>query len=134
MSKNGGGKFLLGALIGVGIGMLLAPKSGKELRKDLKVKIDELIEKVKEMDILPEFNNSIEKQLKKIEKDIEMLEKETILKLAKEKVVEIENKLTDIAVKLEELDNDEVKFIFEDIKRKAGKVTKNTIKKLENAE
>ena len=33
MSKKG--KFLLGAGLGIGLGMLLAPKSGKENRKDL---------------------------------------------------------------------------------------------------
>ena len=39
MSKKSGlGKFLLGAGIGVGLGILFAPKSGKETRADLKKK------------------------------------------------------------------------------------------------
>ena len=40
MSKRKGGllKFVAGVGIGVGAGMLLAPKKGEELRKDLKVK------------------------------------------------------------------------------------------------
>ena len=49
--KNGFGKFLTGALIGAGIGMLFAPKSGKELRKELKEKYDELIRRAKDIDI-----------------------------------------------------------------------------------
>ena len=37
MSRRGGlGKFLAGAAIGVGLGILFAPKSGAETRKELK--------------------------------------------------------------------------------------------------
>ena len=37
--KNGLGKFLAGAAIGAGLGLLFAPKKGSELRKDLKNKL-----------------------------------------------------------------------------------------------
>ncbi len=36
-NKRGVGKFVLGATVGAVLGLLFAPKSGKELRKDLKV-------------------------------------------------------------------------------------------------
>lgn len=36
--KNGVGKFVLGALVGAGLGVLLAPKSGSETREELKEK------------------------------------------------------------------------------------------------
>ena len=51
MSRRNGGLFkVLGGIgIGVGIGMLLAPKSGEELRKDLAKKISELLDKAKEI-------------------------------------------------------------------------------------
>ena len=48
--KRGTGKFLLGAGIGIGLGMLLSKKSGEENRKELKKKIDDLIAKAKEVD------------------------------------------------------------------------------------
>ena len=53
MSKKNGGlfKFLAGLGLGIGAGMLLAPKSGEELRKDLMKKINELIDKAKEIDV-----------------------------------------------------------------------------------
>ena len=44
------GKFFAGLGVGVGLGMLFAPKKGSELRKDLKIKLDELLEKTKELD------------------------------------------------------------------------------------
>ena len=51
MSKKGGlGKFLLGAGIGVGLGMLFTNKTGKENREALKKKVDELVLKVKSID------------------------------------------------------------------------------------
>ena len=45
MGKNGFGKFALGAAIGAGLGLLFAPKSGEEARKELKEAACELYEK-----------------------------------------------------------------------------------------
>ena len=38
--KKGFGKLLTGIAIGTGLGLLFAPKSGKETRKDLKEKLE----------------------------------------------------------------------------------------------
>lgn len=40
--------FVFGSLAGAVLGMLFAPKSGKELRKDIKSKTDEVVERGKE--------------------------------------------------------------------------------------
>ena len=56
MGKKGLGKVLAGAAVGVGIGMLLAPKSGEETRKDLKKGAEKVVKKVKEID-LNDLNN-----------------------------------------------------------------------------
>ncbi len=131
MSKNGGGNFLLGALIGVGIGMLLAPKSGKELRKDLKIKIDELVAKIKEMDLFDE-DGKFSRKLTDIEESITMLSKETILKVAKDKATIIEKDLNDLIEELKESEKEEILSLAQEIKVKANKVIKTTIKKIEN--
>ena len=63
--KSGVGKFILGALVGAGLGVLFAPKAGSETRKDLKNKMTELLNKAKEIDI--EFRNYITSEnLKKL--------------------------------------------------------------------
>ena len=49
--KSGIGKFIAGAAVGAGLGILFAPKKGSETRKDLKNKLDELIGKAKEIDV-----------------------------------------------------------------------------------
>lgn len=51
MSQNGSNflkGLIFGGLVGVAIGILFAPKSGKETREDLAVKADEFISKAKE--------------------------------------------------------------------------------------
>ena len=89
--KGGLGKFLLGAGIGAGLGMLLTRKTGKENREALKKKIDELIEKVKTIDS-DEVKKNIEKKVKELKKDLTDLDKEKALKLAKKKAEEIAEK------------------------------------------
>ncbi len=43
--------FLLGTLLGVATTLILAPKSGKELQKDLKDKLTDVQDKIKELDV-----------------------------------------------------------------------------------
>ena len=51
MKKSKMGTFIAGAAVGVGLGFLFAPKSGAETRADLKQKLDELVNKVKDIDM-----------------------------------------------------------------------------------
>ena len=50
--KQGFGKFLTGLGIGVGLGVLFAPKSGNETRRELKNKLDEFVVALKDIDII----------------------------------------------------------------------------------
>ena len=50
--KKGCGKFVLGAALGAGLGVLFAPKAGSETRKELKAKIDDLLAKLKAKSIV----------------------------------------------------------------------------------
>ena len=49
--KGGFGKFLGGLALGAGIGILLAPDKGENTRKALKKKLDELLKRLKEIDV-----------------------------------------------------------------------------------
>ena len=100
MSKNVG-KILAGVGLGVGLGMLFAPEKGKDTRKKLMNKLNEMCNKVKSIDV-DDVKKSIEKQIKEIRNDLEDLDKEKALKLAKEKgkkIVKKSEELYKLAVK-----------------------------------
>ena len=84
MSKSGIGKFVAGAAIGLGLGVLFAPKSGEDTRKELKAKLDELIEQAKKVDI-EEVKKNITRRVEDIKMELVDLDKEKALEIAKEK-------------------------------------------------
>lgn len=99
--KSGVGKFLVGAGIGAGLGLLFAPKSGKETRKDLKEKMDNLVEKAKNIKV-KDVKKTIEKKVNEIKEDLKNLDKETAAQKIKEQAKKIKKKaedLVDYAVK-----------------------------------
>lgn len=93
--KSGLGKFLLGAGIGVGLGVLFAPKSGKETRQDLKEKMDDLLEKARNIDI-DEVKATIEKKVNDIKEDLKNLDKETVAEVIKNQSKKIMKKVDDL--------------------------------------
>ena len=95
MSKKGYGKFVGGLAVGAGLALLLAPKSGKETREDLKKKYDELLEQAKSLKA-EDVKKTITKKVKEIEKELKDLDKEKVLKVAKEKAKEIQKKADEL--------------------------------------
>ena len=68
MSKKGTGKLILGAGLGAGLALLFAPKKGSELREDLKCKINELVNKAKEVDT-EEVKENLENKIDEIKEN-----------------------------------------------------------------
>lgn len=130
--KNGLGKLVAGIGIGAGLGMLFAPKKGSELRENLKKKINELTDKVKEIDVeevKKEFNTKVDE----IKNDLEDLDKEKALKLAKEKGALLKTKTDELVELAKEKGTPVLEGIAEDLRQKAIEVTKDVLKKLESA-
>lgn len=133
MSKKGTGKFILGAALGAGLGMLFAPKKGKELRNDLKVKFDELVNQLKDLDkdeVIVEFD----KKIKEIKKELSELDKEKVLKIAKKKGQDIKSKADELVNMAIEKGTPILKEKAEALRDKAVEVTKDVVKKLESIE
>ena len=135
MSKRNGGllKLLAGIGIGVGAGMLLAPKSGEELRKDLKKKIDELIDKAKEIDV-KEVSEDFKLKLNDLKMELEDLDKEKALNLAKKKGEELKVKANELIDLAKEKGTPMFEKAAEEIREKAIVLTKEVLKKLETEE
>jgi len=81
---------IIGGLIGAALGILYAPKSGKETREDIARKTEDLLNKAKE-----EYEKTVAKSKLVYESAIKRL-KELELS-AKEKVEEVEGKVSEFA-------------------------------------
>ncbi len=131
MKKNNGlGKFAVGALIGAGIALMLAPKTGKELRKDLKVKLDELADYIKELD-MEDVKTSISEKIKEIEEDIKNFDKEKAIDTAKKSAKKIETKASELVSEAEKAARPALIELTKDVKKKTVKTLNAAIKHLE---
>ena len=135
MSRKSGGlfKFIAGVGIGVGAGMLLAPKTGEELRKDLKKKIDELLKKAKEIDV-KEVSDDFVKKINDLKAEIEDLDIEKALAIAKKKGEELKVKANELLELAREKGTPVVEKAVEEVRQRAIRVTKEVLKKLEKEE
>lgn len=132
MSKkgNGFGKFLAGAAIGVGLGVLFAPKAGSETRKELKQKMDELVKKVKELDMQEVKENFLNK-IEEIKEELADLDKEKVISIARERAEVIGKKVDEFVKETKEKATPVIQKAAEDLRVKTVAVLKDTVKRLE---
>ena len=131
MAKKHFGKFLAGAALGAGLGVLFAPKSGKESRKDLASKINELIDYLKTIDA-DDVKEYVEEKISQIKSELKDLDKEKALKVAKEKGKELLDKCDDLVDYAKEKGTPYLKKAANDVREKTISVLEDTIKKLES--
>lgn len=127
------GKLLTGVGIGVGLGLLFAPEKGEVTRKKLKNKLNNMCESLKNIDA-EDIKNSIEKQIEDIKMELEDLDKEKVLKIAKEKgkaIVEKSEELYNLAV---EKGTPILERAADEIRLSAIDVLKTVTKKLDKKE
>ena len=129
MSKSGIEKFVAGAAIGVGLGVLFAPKSGEDTRKELKAKLDELVEQAKNVDI-EEVKKDITRRVEDIKMELVDLDKEKALEIAKEKGDALKAKAQELVELAKEKGNPALKKVANDVLNNVIKVSKDTQKKL----
>ena len=123
MAKRGWGKFIIGAGLGAGLGVLFAPKKGSETRKELLAKADELLAKAKELDI-DDVSKTVEEKIKELKKDIKAREKGEIVK----------EKATELVSLAKEKGTPVLRDAALEVKEKAISVAKEVIERLEKKE
>lgn len=131
--RRGFGGFLFGALVGAGIGVLFAPKSGKETRAELKEKFDDLVKKVKELD-KEEVKEAFLNKIEEIKRGFQELDKEKVASIAKEKATALKDKIVELSKAAKEKATPAVENAVENVREKAIVVLKNTTDKLEKSE
>ena len=131
--KKGWGKFIVGAGIGAGLGLLFAPKKGSETRKELKEKADELINKAKDIK-MDDVSELIEEKIGELKKEIEDLDKEKVLKYAKEKGEVVKEKASELVKLAKEKGTPVLRDAAVEVRDKALSIAKDTIEKLEKKE
>ena len=124
------GGFLAGALLGAGAGLLFAPKSGEETRKELKAKLDEMVDQAKKIDI-DEVKKEFDAKVKEIKEGIEDLDKEKVMDFAKAKGAELKVKAEDLVALAKEKGTPALKKTAEEVLNNVIKVSKDALKKME---
>ena len=132
MSKKGFGKFLAGASLGAGLALLFAQKKGSETIQELKLKLDELWIKAKNVDT-DEVKETFQKKVDEIKKELSDLDKEKAIDLAKKKSEDLKKQCEELLKLAKEKGTPVLEGVAKDIKEKAIVVTKEVLKKLEDS-
>ena len=127
---DGFAKFALGLLVGAGLGVLFAPKSGEETREELKASMDELITKVKNIDP-KEVKENVEAKIAEIKAELKSLDKEKVLAIAKEKGAQIKKKCEELVQYAKDKGTPVIEKTAKEVKSKTTEVVRGVLEKLE---
>lgn len=131
--KSGAGKFILGALVGAGLGVLFAPKAGSETRKELKEKMTELLNKAKEID-MDDVKDRIALKVEEIRAELSDLDKEKVLKIAKKKGNDIKDKCEELVELAKQKGTPILEKAANEVREKTIEAVKEILDKLEEAD
>ena len=126
----GKGKFIAGVAVGATLGVLFAPKKGSETRQDLKDLLDEIIGKIKDIDI-QDVKDALSNKISEIKRSISELDKEKVLEIAKEKGAILKEKCEELIAYAKEKGIPAVEKNARELKEKASAVTKEVIQRIE---
>jgi len=131
MSRKGGfGKFIGGLAIGAGIGLLFAPDKGENTRKMLAKKLEDFLNKAREVDI-DEVKDELLYRVETLQAELASLDKEKVKEIALKKANDIKTKAEELYKYAIEKGTPVVEKAADDVRRQALKVVKEVEKKLD---
>ena len=132
MSKKGFKKFLVGAGIGAAITALFTTEKGRAYQKKIASACEELINKLKEVDV-EEVKENVKNKIEEIKTELADLDKEKAKDIAAKKAKDIQEKSKELALYAKEKGTPVLQEMTENLREEAIKVTKKVLKKLENS-
>lgn len=131
--KRGFGKFVLGASIGAGLALLFAPQEGSKTRRELKEKLDDLVDKIKDID--PEdVKADILQKVEELRMEVKDLDKEKALEIAKAQAKKVSKKANELVEVAKEKSTPVVEKAVKEVKNVTLKAAKEVVNKLEAEE
>lgn len=129
MKKSKLGALVAGIGIGAAAGLLLAPKSGEETRKDIQKKAKQIGKKVKDID-LNQVKEDLVKEFDKFKNEMKDMDKEKAMKLAKEQGTKLLAKCEDLITMAKEKSAPMIEKTGKDIKKKLSEMLADASEKL----
>lgn len=129
MKQSKLGALVAGIGIGAAAGLLLAPKSGEETRKDIQKKAKQIGKKVKDID-LNQVKEDLVKEFDKFKNEMKDMDKDKAMKLAKEQGTKLLAKCEDLITMAKEKSAPMIEKTGKDIKKKLSEMLADASEKL----
>ncbi len=133
MSQNKFGRFLSGVLVGIGLGILVAPDKGENTRLELRKSFDKLIDTIKDIDVESTKAAFINK-LAEIESDLTDLDTAEKTDIVKEKTELINQKCDELISVASDTDASVLNDAIKEVKENTTKLASTVLSSLEEPE
>lgn len=133
MNQSKFGHFLTGALVGVGLGIIFAPKEGSKTRNELQKSLKQLVDSIKEID-LEETKAHFFDKVSELQKELSSISKEEATDYIKDKISIVKEKCDDLKKEANKEDLPAIEKQIDEIKEKSIYLLKQIMEEIKEEE